>query len=627
MDDRFAWAEHKTSQRLSSTGLGGAGGGSQFLDPVEAEIISDDEYGRCLSYAYKMDPSGDFAMMIILGFRAGLRMTEVAGLETSDFASSDKRHELHLQSNRYRNLKTPDSRRIVPLDVLMTPRELAFLNGWLAPRRKHARKIGRPILCFGPLGGQILPSAKYLTDRIDKILKAITGQDLTYHCLRHSFSSYLMLKLLLPDPESELLIPGSFRNIVTWSHSRQLHNRLIGRGSLGQSAMHAVSMLMGHTGIPRTLKSYQHLLDLAVYLYCSRSVSQVPLCEYIRDHLDEDLDEPRLAPPKLIDPNFLKKSLREMKPLLKSSDDLLPLNKNTQFREKQGEWRKSGLAPWTTEQSEPAPEDSTDWQLVHKLITLPPFVASALALKSRVSNDRLSRWRKSRRFLVGKTQIKTRPQTLYLPRGAIADDLVEKLWRRKAKVSTEQDLSLLREFLDGYRTNDGACRFSSEERAKEFAALLRSLGVPGEHIGIAFGSRTEVRACQHHTDKMALYPEEAPYHYREAKLKPVEHPRADKRPALWVSYIKLEEDELGWSFSRQHRLDALNDLRDEEALRSGELLSKRRLAAKAKREARANEIKKLNEGGRAVYQPGTSAYLFGLQMLAIFRGITKDNPS
>ena len=87
-------------------------------------LLLPDEYARIIRL---FDKEEMYALLVILLFRTGLRVEEAVGLRCGDFASAGGRHELFLEKNEGRGLKTQGSRRIIPLDILLEPDELSRL--------------------------------------------------------------------------------------------------------------------------------------------------------------------------------------------------------------------------------------------------------------------------------------------------------------------------------------------------------------------------------------------------------------------------------------------------------------------------------------------------------------------
>ena len=127
---------------------------------VSANIISGVEYVKIIKKSYELDNGEEVALIIMLGFRTGMRLREILGLETCDIIQHGGRLELHLQSNRRRQLKTFQSRRILDLNLLLSPNERKALLQWLEPRKARAEKRRSPVLLFGGLDAMAMPNER-----------------------------------------------------------------------------------------------------------------------------------------------------------------------------------------------------------------------------------------------------------------------------------------------------------------------------------------------------------------------------------------------------------------------------------------------------------------------------------
>jgi integrase len=119
---------------------------------VSANLLSFYEYRDVLEAAYKEDASGELALIIILAFRAGLRLREILGLQTSDILTyRNLSPEIHLRHNAFRNLKTYHSRRIIPLRSFLPQREADRLLAWLETRKVMTKGSNTAGLLFGDI--------------------------------------------------------------------------------------------------------------------------------------------------------------------------------------------------------------------------------------------------------------------------------------------------------------------------------------------------------------------------------------------------------------------------------------------------------------------------------------------
>ncbi len=263
--------------------------------PVSANLIPPAAYRRALAQL-SGGTDRDSALILVLAFRTGARLPEITGLQVGDFVEGRGRLELVIQENEGRVLKTKTSRRIVPLDVLLDDAERACLAARLAKRRAIGRTIGDTFL-FGPPGAVAPPPDKPFGDKIEAALRKACGSDrISFAHLRHSFATYLLATLLLPQDVPEPSIPEELASVVSRQRFSRVVDRLLGKGRLGGGAVHAVSQLMGHTGPATTLRSYCHLLDLCLGLYVSRPSSLLPIREeWLRERLDVTPDARRKA--------------------------------------------------------------------------------------------------------------------------------------------------------------------------------------------------------------------------------------------------------------------------------------------------------------------------------------------
>jgi site-specific recombinase XerD len=238
-------------------------------------ILPDGYRGTIRNFDRRGDD--DHAMMVVLMFRAGLRMEEVAALQVGDVNVSDQHVELVVEANVERSLKTKTSRRILPLDVLLDHKELERLLARVRERRASSR-FGMEAWLFGRAAAISPPDHREADRQVQKCLRDVTGfPDLTTAHLRHSFASYLLATLLLPPDAADIAVPTSLRTVISPGRAARVADRLVGRERLGAGALHAVSQIMGHTGPRTTLRYYCHLLDLSLGIFCNRTVSLVPI--------------------------------------------------------------------------------------------------------------------------------------------------------------------------------------------------------------------------------------------------------------------------------------------------------------------------------------------------------------
>ena len=163
------------------------------------------------------------------------------------------------------------------VDVLLSDTERKRLRAWIADRRDASSVLGET-WAFGPISSGPPPAEKPFSIRIEAELRRAGGSDhLKHPHLRHSFASYLLATMLLPQDVAEPAVPPGLTSVISPARFQRVADRLLGYGRLGASSLHAVSQLMGHTGPGTTLRSYCHLLDLSLALYCGRPSSMAPI--------------------------------------------------------------------------------------------------------------------------------------------------------------------------------------------------------------------------------------------------------------------------------------------------------------------------------------------------------------
>jgi integrase len=215
------------------------------------------------------------ALLVILGFRAGLRWQEAVHLRIDDFLFAGPCAELQIRDNEGARTKTLAGRRVVPLHCLLEQHELDEVRAWWLHRRieiltqkggQHRRR-DRPLF---PKGDK--EHYRRIKRDVEHEVKRFTGnKDAVFHDLRHSFGSYLIATLALSfDVLDDALILPIDPSVVSHERRERIAATLLGRGRQGLNALHATGALLGHSGERTTLVSYFHLHDWLAANYVSR---------------------------------------------------------------------------------------------------------------------------------------------------------------------------------------------------------------------------------------------------------------------------------------------------------------------------------------------------------------------
>jgi len=243
---------------------------------AKACIVTRDEYAMILSRFDPHKQEGRMArILVILGFRAGLRWEEAIHLNIADITFSGSCAELQVRDNRERRTKTPASRRVLPLHVLLEQTELEELKTWWCHRYAEVKVLA--VRMEQKHGLRLFPradddfDARLKRDIEHEIRKATGDVTEVFHVLRHSFASYLIATLALPfDVSDEELVLPIDRSVVSHERRAKISCALQGAGRLGQNAVHVAGALLGHSGESSTLKTYFHLHDWLAGNYVSR---------------------------------------------------------------------------------------------------------------------------------------------------------------------------------------------------------------------------------------------------------------------------------------------------------------------------------------------------------------------
>jgi len=247
---------------------------------VLARLVSEREYFRALDLAKDgFDPKVRTSLRVglILGFRAGLRPTEMLGLQAGDFRIGSEGLVLIVKPNRHASLKTSNARRLLPLHLLLTPSEKAEVETFVRSRlRLRGKTVDGPMLLHGGANPHEISAQEDLIFKlIEQILKEVTGDPKArFYDLRHSFASYLSATLLLPPGLDARVADSIGPDCVSRARRDLLWPHLIGHKSAGRSSLYAVSFLMGHASPEWTLVYYNHLLDWSAGQYAAHVASR-----------------------------------------------------------------------------------------------------------------------------------------------------------------------------------------------------------------------------------------------------------------------------------------------------------------------------------------------------------------
>ena len=249
------------------------------LRPVDARIISFDEYeqaqkwiDRRLAIDWDQEDIDVSKIVLMLGFCAGLRRMEILGLRLKDIQEWQGTYVI-VRRHSLRRLKTDNSKRILPIHVLLNRKDIEILRHWINKRRTAcglgaADRGGDQDFLFEQFVQTTRDSwVNKVCERVCDALRAVTGDaGLFLHHLRHSFASWCLLRLKaaefpglcerfshLPITQSVLQASSDFRA------------DLLGQSASGgstRSLAFAVGRLLGHGSPMTSMNHYIHTVDL-----------------------------------------------------------------------------------------------------------------------------------------------------------------------------------------------------------------------------------------------------------------------------------------------------------------------------------------------------------------------------
>lgn len=204
-------------------------------------------------------------IVLILGYRCGLRISEVRHLQLVDLqypgmlkilSSEQSEHlgryaaTLLIRGDQFNKLKSSSSRRQLPLNILMSSEErVELLNYHQAQRVKVGKRKVPGKFIFSEDNGKTPMDFTELQRSLHEQMRQLTGDpDLRFHHLRHSFASHaLQASHGLTEP---LQLPEHWQDHMLQGTSRK--------------HLHQISSHVGHSSGNVTLQHYTHNLDCIV---------------------------------------------------------------------------------------------------------------------------------------------------------------------------------------------------------------------------------------------------------------------------------------------------------------------------------------------------------------------------
>jgi len=309
---------------------------------VRANIMTISEFERLkqiLGWRNKDDLNRVQRMALvwaILAFRSGLRVSEIYGLMIGDIQGNNL-VELLIQPNHYRQLKSTSSERRAPLYNELPEDELDFVIKWQQYRKVE---LGSQLTC--PLFTRFqLEEVPCPRDKILKVLAPSIKQSsgdisMTCHCLRHSFASNMLIKLI-KNKKCQIKYSPEFLKSEEFNDNNieRLKKGFFANETLGSNALYLIANLLGHSDTETEITSYMHCSDwlcwhLLRHPYCLPPLTKTTISQLTGREIQDSykiikievhyLAEYVSKLPPIIPPHPLEESALDVKDLPKTTN-------------------------------------------------------------------------------------------------------------------------------------------------------------------------------------------------------------------------------------------------------------------------------------------------------------------
>ncbi|MDE2253694.1 MAG: DNA breaking-rejoining enzyme, catalytic core [Betaproteobacteria bacterium] len=231
---------------------------------VDAQLVTEREFQDVMQELRAQAVFRESEVAAILGYRCGLRRTEIRGLRLIDFQGRVE-PLLFVRSHAGRALKRDSGRRVLQLKSLCTEEELELLDAQAdaSERMAQASPIARELVLLLPQASDLsapLPEESLLGP-VQDALREVCGEGaIRFHHLRHSAANRTLCDLM------EAAVPGASHLLDPEGLSRDIaslrQRALVGAGQSLRPLVWATSALLGHVTPQTTLGSYVHVLDM-----------------------------------------------------------------------------------------------------------------------------------------------------------------------------------------------------------------------------------------------------------------------------------------------------------------------------------------------------------------------------
>lgn len=256
---------------------------------VNSNLITFDEYEKVREHLKQLQSSDASAqqkdryammdLMLILGFKCGLRSTEAFKLKVNDYIYCDEFPILIIRESYDRELKTSSAKRSFELANLLTADEMDVLNHRYRQVMQEIEKSGmtkqkklkEKLYLFGKKSAldKTPPIQDIKTDLMGFLHEAAQDKSLNFHHLRHSFASWHFLSACIAEldlEQKDTFTP--FPKTKAWlSAAKERKCSLIPTSHKSKKYPFWIAMKMGHANFRTTLEHYIHTTDIVSMLF------------------------------------------------------------------------------------------------------------------------------------------------------------------------------------------------------------------------------------------------------------------------------------------------------------------------------------------------------------------------
>ncbi|WP_445425657.1 tyrosine-type recombinase/integrase [Alishewanella sp. HL-SH06] len=247
---------------------------------VDANILMPWEYDNAIDFLQQSaEITGLFdlkrkavSVSLILGFRCGLRRSELLFLKLSDLEWSISNENtipnlatLIIWPSQARELKSISAKRRLPIGHLLNEQEKNIFADYCTERLKLGLEDSEFLFYFGdksPLfsrDAQVV-HANHLFMPLTTLLQRVTGDNtFRFHHLRHSFATWLFWYWTADIHKFSHPIPALQKH-PTFKHLTDAKNHIFNRNEdqPARNTLHTISSFIGHSGPSITLCHYIH---------------------------------------------------------------------------------------------------------------------------------------------------------------------------------------------------------------------------------------------------------------------------------------------------------------------------------------------------------------------------------